>query len=113
MPDKKPPSIPDIPASGEDIYNTIMGGILPELMIPIVYSLEEKYKDESPEERKARGQQYKEAYEKYDKQYAEYVQKKDEEMKKFGRDMGTWVEGVYREDEEKQLKNLESSMSSI
>ena len=111
--DSPPPLLPRLPPPGEELYNALMQRILPELMIPEVHELNERYKDESEEERKARGLRYKEAFEEYNKQYKEYIDSKNAEMNAFNRDLGAYIESVYRKDEEKEMSDLESTINSF
>ena len=59
-----------MPADGAEVYDQIMGAMEPELTNAERGGLEEKYKNETPEEREARYTRYEAAYQEYDRQFA-------------------------------------------
>ena len=63
-----PPVIP----SGEEMYDQIMSQIEPDLVTAQLPLLKEKYKDETPEQAKARADRYNRAFAEYEKQFAAY-----------------------------------------
>jgi hypothetical protein len=59
--------------SGTEIYDALMGGIEPELVSANMALLEEKYKNETAEEKEVRQERYQKAFEAYDKAYKEWI----------------------------------------
>lgn len=57
-----PPPIP----TAEELYDSIMRGIEPELVRDQIPLLDEKYKDETPEQKTARMERYTKAFAAYD-----------------------------------------------
>ena len=66
------PKPPDI-QSGQDIYDSIMKHIEPELKSAILPTLEAKYKDEKPKEQEKRKKRYNDAFAKFYEQYETYM----------------------------------------
>lgn len=59
--------------TGTQIYDGIMAKIEPELTTTQLPKLEEKYRDESPEDRQVRMARYDVAFAEYDKQYGSFL----------------------------------------
>lgn len=58
-----------------DVYDVIMGKIELDLVSTAIPLLDEKYKDETPAERKERFARYRWAFEEFKKQYAQWISK--------------------------------------
>ncbi|MDD5041113.1 MAG: hypothetical protein PHX87_00315 [Candidatus Peribacteraceae bacterium] len=113
-----PPSstgIPVIPAkrSGKEIYDGIMRAIEPELTTDQIPLMKEKYKDETPEERKARGERYAKAMEEYEKRYAQYLQEQDAKVRSFKIGAIHFAEGKASDGDRQKLKSIESSFGTL
>ena len=99
--------------NGTDIYDQIMAKIEPELMSAVLPTLTEKYKNETPEQAKSRGERYAKAFEEYDRQYASFVVQLDAKVHAFERQAVASVEKESLKEESSQLSNLESQISDI
>jgi len=113
-PVQNPAGIPVIPApkSGAEVYNGIMGTIEPELMTDQIPLMKEKYKDETPEQKKARGQRYAKAMEEYDRCYAQYLQEQDAKVRSFKIGAIHYVEERASQRDRKMMQPFESSFGS-
>jgi len=100
------PVVPD----GHALYNSIMGKIEPDLILSELEKMDEKYKGETPEEKKARMKRYKEAFTKYEEIYGEYIGSLTEEVNVYKREALDYVESQNQVKEEKILADLESSI---
>ncbi len=99
--------------SGEQIYDKIMGGIDRELTSKNIAMLEEKYKNETPEQKKVRAQRYEKAYEEYEKRYALYQAGRASSMKRFKAQAMQSLESQERQTEESNMQSLESQMQTL
>ena len=102
---------PPLP-SGEDIYNAIMAEIEPELTTDVLPTLEEKYKDESPEERTERFARYEAAFAQYEECYAAYVAELNEAATDMRRSTLTLSEAQSDEGEASAHEALETSIAN-
>lgn len=112
-----PPSstgIPAIPArkSGAEIYNSIMSAIEPELTTDQIPLMKEKYKDETPEQKKARGERYAKAMAEYEKRYATYLLEQDAKVRSFKIGAIHFVEDKAAESDQQKLLSIESSFNT-
>jgi hypothetical protein len=99
--------------TGDELYNLLMLDIEPELTTALLPTLDEKYKDEAPEESKARAERYEKAFAEYDKKFEEYVSTAKQRIHERKREALTMAEGDDREKETGDLQNLEQSMQNI
>lgn len=106
--------VPVIPPkrSGADIYNGIMREIEPELTTDQIPLMKEKYKDETAQQRKARGERYAKAMEEYEKRYAQYLQKQDANVRAFKIGAIHFAEDKASAGDRQKLQSLESSFDS-
>lgn len=95
---------------GQEVYDSIMGDIEPELTTAGLATLDEKYKDETAEAAAERLERYKKAFEEYNKRYAEYKQKQDDAVKKYGRDLAADVENKASAKDATALDDIESAI---
>lgn len=96
-----------------EVYDAIMAPIEPELTSGSIPLLKEKYKDETPEQKKARGKRYMQAYAEYDKRYAEFEFALKEKSRQFAINAIRDVEAQSRVDESAHLDSIESTLSSL
>jgi len=97
--------------TGEQLYNQIMEAIEPDLLTTAIVGLDEKYKGETAEQKAARLERYRKAYETYDQKfqenhtawYAEWAQYKKRALKS--------AEARNATKESQEMQNLEQSMS--
>ena len=69
----QPPVPPKIP-TGQEVFDAIMGHIEPELTSEGTKMLDERYKNETPEELDTRKKRYVLAYERYEQAYEGYIE---------------------------------------
>ncbi len=67
------PALPQTFAHGHDLYDFIMATIEPDLVTAQIPALPEKYKDETPEQRKQRAARYEAAFALYKQRLEEYT----------------------------------------
>jgi hypothetical protein len=99
--------------SGEAIYDFLMAKIEPDLVSAAIPTLNAKYKNETPDQRKARGERYKTAFERYDTAYRAYMDGMKAGVTQFQHQALRSVESDDRTQEQANLESLESSMSSL
>lgn len=102
----------DIPItqSAEEIYDAIMIGIEPELTSSQISTLEEKYKNETPEEKAARDERYAKASAEYDRQLAAFNATMKQKVRSMHREAMGDLEGVHRDNEAHVMSSIESSL---
>lgn len=105
------PTRPVLP-TGQHIYDSLMGGIEPELVEPVLSSLEQKYAAETPEQKAERMARYQKAFEEYDKQYAAYIVTLSDQVHTYRHESIKAVESRARADESAELSQLESTFSA-
>ncbi|MEK7591049.1 MAG: hypothetical protein AAB489_02470 [Patescibacteria group bacterium] len=88
-----PPAIP----TGQELYDSIMGHIEPELTTSALPLLAEHYQNETPEEATARKQRYELAFERYDQAYDGYIQTLHAQADRYRRQSFAHVELKSRE----------------
>lgn len=98
-----PPVIP----SGQEIYDSLMQGIEPELVSTNLPLLSETYKDETSEEVAARAERYDRAFAEYDRQLEAYFQHATEEVRIHYRTAKSSLERGDREQEAAELSQIE------
>lgn len=103
-----PPAIMD----GNEVYDMLMAEIEPDLVTANLPTLQEKYKDETPEQTKVRGERYKAAFIEYKKRYAEYAAKQEQEVRDYGRHLIGSVEQKSEARDADALGDLESAISN-
>lgn len=105
--------LPPLPASGQQIYDQIMGGIEPDLTTAMRGTLDEKYKGETPEQNKERLARYNAALVKYDKQYAAYVAQMKGSVRTFEHNARESIEKNARSGEQSMMDTMISSINSL
>ena len=98
--------------SAEQVYDFLMHQIEPELTTTVLPTLKEQYKNETPEQKKARGRRYKEAYAAYDKAYASYQAMMREKVRSYKRQSMQEMEEKDRGGDRESLATLETALSS-
>lgn len=106
--------IPAIPAkqSGAEIYNKIMREIEPELTTDQIPLMKEKYKNETPEQKKARGERYAKAMEEYERHYAKYLQEQEAKVRSFKIGAIHFVEDKASQSDQQKMLSIESSFNT-
>lgn len=97
--------------SGQEIYDSIMAGIDPELTTAGLETLDTKYTTETEEEKAARAARYDSAFAEYDKQFDAYNSKWMESLRTYKRTAIASVEKENRDTEDRAaLDSIESSL---
>jgi len=99
----EPPVIP----SGEEIYDMLMGEIEPDLVLRNVEELDEKYKDETPEQTKDRADRYRGAWKTYKEKLTEFTSKLSREVSNYTHEQIKIFEAEANEVDEKVLSEIE------
>jgi len=102
---------PAITGRGDAIYDSIMSQIEPELTTLELPLLVEKYKDETSEQAKARGERYAKAFEEYDRIFTKLQQGWDAQLAKYQHESLASTEKEMRQQEEAQISGLEQAIS--
>ena len=105
------PASPAIPDSTE-LYNSLMSNIEPELTADQIPLMKEKYKNETPEERKQRIKRYQAAYVEYMKQMEAYIDGLNEKVDAYRKEAFAYAEEKTLEKEKGELAELETAISS-
>ncbi|TSC60049.1 MAG: hypothetical protein Greene041662_275 [Candidatus Peregrinibacteria bacterium Greene0416_62] len=106
------PIDPIVLTDGKQIYDLIMQEIEPELMTDQMPLLMEKYKDETPEAKKARGARYTNAFAEYDKRSNAFFVGLETQVDALKKKAFASAEQKNHEEEITQLQLLESQISS-
>lgn len=96
--------------SGDEIYDSIMREIEPELTITTMKTLDEKYKNETKEEAQARTDRYNKAFEEYDKQFALYASTWQVQWGAYKHSVMQGIEHDARAEEETELHSVEDQI---
>jgi len=96
--------------TGDDIYNNLMGAIEPDLLTTNISLLDEKYKGETKEERQARLERYRQAYNEYDKVYERWITDFTSAVTQFKRDALHSAEADAKTEDQKDLDALETQI---
>lgn len=97
--------------NGQELYDAIMSGIEPELTTAGLETLEEKYVNETEEEKAVRSAKYDAAFLEYDKRFQEYNDEWVARLRTYKRTAIASLEQESRETEDKNaLDTIESSL---
>ena len=99
-------------STGQELYDTIMRSIDPELTSDQVGLLPEKYKNESEEQKKQRAARYTKAFVEYDKQANFFFAGLQAQVSSLKKKAFASAEEKNRSDEDKQLEQLTSQISA-
>lgn len=102
----------DVPItqSEDEIYDAIMGRIEPELTSAQIPTLEEKYKNETTEEKMARDARYAAASEEFDRQLTAFNAAMSQKVRSSHREAMGSLEQKHRDDEANVMTTIESSL---
>ncbi len=112
MPDQNASSALQIP-SGDELYNTLMSKIDPDLTTDQLPLLDQKYAGETPEQAQVRAQRYEKAFAEYDKQLAAYLAALEAKVHQYQSTARKSLEHEERTKEEQQLSGLEQAIGAI
>ena len=107
--------IPAIPAkrSGAEIYNSIMRGIEPELTTDQIPLMKEQYRNETPAQKKQRGERDAKAMEEYERRYAAHLQEQDASVRSFKVGAIRFVEQKASESDQQKPQSIETSFGTL
>lgn len=105
------PPLPPV-FEGDDLYDTIMGEIEPELVSTVYPTLDEKYKNETPDEKAARQARYDKAFVEYERRFALYTNKWNGELRAFQTGVSRALEADDRAEDETIMSQLESAFAA-
>lgn len=103
------PSRPQIPHP-EEIYNSIMRGIEPELTTEQFPLLKEIYKNEEPSQKAVRIERYKKSFQRFDEEFQEAIQRLTGKVNSYRRHVIKYAE-AQTQTEEEALRELEQAFS--
>lgn len=103
-----PPNLP----SPEEIYDTIMSKIEPELTTAQMPLLDKKYAGETEEQTKQRYERYSQAFMTYDEKFREYRRELEQGARNYQRAIMGATEKRMRGEEDTEIANIESQFSS-
>ena len=103
--------LPKIP-EGNELYDLLMAKIESDLTTTQLPHLDEKYKDETPNQAKARSERYEKAFAEYDRQLAEYLAELQAKVRSYQCTARTSMEHDDRAKEKQELSTLEQSMGA-
>ena len=101
---------PTIP-SAEELYNSIMRGIEPDLTTENIPGLSKKYAGETPEKKDARMDRYVAAYAAYDKAVAKYLKDLNKQVNAYRKEAFKSGEVKSKAAEAGQLSSIEAAFS--
>ena len=104
------PPLPELSGGGDEMYDSIMSQIEPELMSANLPFLAERYGNETPEAKQEHMERYQRAFEEYDKRSKELNASLDERVRVYMRTAIRSLEGASQSLEEEDIDTLESQM---
>jgi RPA family protein len=109
-----PPQTAGVPVvhNGQEIYDAIMRTIEPELCSEMIPLLNEKCKNETDDQKKARAERYTKASAEYDKRAAEFFAEVSAEVNTLKRKAFSSAEQKNRSEEATKMQQLESLINS-
>lgn len=104
--------LPHIPTA-EELYDSLMEKIEPDLTMKNLPILKEQYKAETTEEKKIRGKRYQEAFARYDRAYAAYMIDLHSKVTAYRRQAFNGAELEEREKEQQELLKIEDLLQEV
>lgn len=104
-----PPKIP----TGQEIFDAIMGHIEPELTTQGLETLEQKYVNETQEERDARKKRYALAFERYETAYEGYMGTLHAQVTRYRRESFGRAEMEDKQEDQSVLDRINQSFLSF
>lgn len=98
--------------TGAEVYDALMAGIEPDLVSTTIPTLDEKYAEETEEQKKSRYERYSAAFAAYDEAYAKWEQEMRGIVKDYRKNALQSAEADSRSADETMLTTLESQFSS-
>lgn len=107
-----PPAHPVLPASGKELYDSIMSKIEPELVSAELPLLEQKFGNEPDDLKKERLARYAAAFKKYDVAYQVFLADIRQMIKQYKTDSFTWAESISGEKEGRTMEEINTQIST-
>jgi len=104
--------ITDAMPTGAEVHDALMAPIDEDLTTKSLPTLDEKYKDESQEDRNQRVERYKKALESYDKAFTDWVTGVDGKVDQYRQHVLSNAEAKSGEVDEGEMSRLESEISN-
>ncbi len=98
--------------SPEEIYDMLMREIEPELTSEFIDTLEEKYKNETPEEAEGRGKRYKKAFDRFEEAFAKYLMELNASVQSYRKSAFRSVEEESRGEDAEKMSAIEDFFGS-
>ena len=95
----------------EQVYNTLMADIEPDLMLETIPLLDQKYAGESKADHDVRMKRYEAAYRKFDEEFTKLMAEVNEEVRQEKKTALHSKEEAARSEESTQLQSLEASFA--
>lgn len=105
------PASPVIPTA-QELYDAIMHDIDADLLTANLPLLNEKYKDETPEQRKERTKRYNAAFAQYQNRYSDFILNLNRRVMEFKTSMRIFAETSIRKQESDAMQKIESQILS-
>ncbi len=99
--------------TGDQLYNMLMSKIEPDLTTNQLPLLDEKYKNEIPEQAQIRAVRYEKAFAEYDKQLNAYLANLEAKVREYQSTARKSLEHEERTKEEQKLDTLEQAIQTI
>jgi hypothetical protein len=93
----------------EELYNTLMADIEPDLLLENIPGLDAKYAGETPEEHDARLKRYEVAYKKFDEEFGKFMVNVDDKVRTTRRESLRAKEQEVRKGEEDAINSIASA----
>ncbi len=106
-----PPTPPAV-LGGAELYDTIMAQIEPELLSDKLPISRAALESDDAAERAARAARYQAAFEEYDRRFAQYCDKWNEELHSYKRQAVAYIEAAAQATDDAELSSIESSLAS-
>lgn len=107
-------TVPSAPAvlHATQLYDLLMKDIEPDLLSDVIPLLQQKYAEESTEEKTSRAMRYQQAFALYEERLAEYKTAWDQQLHRYKRLAVSHLEARSRQKEDAVLEQIDSSFIS-
>ncbi len=104
------PVVPVLPEANE-VYDAIMREIEPELTTALLSTLEQTYKNETPEQAETRSVRYRAALVEYEKRFNAYMLELEGQVRGFQKAASVYAEAQESGADQTKLDQLETALS--
>jgi len=99
--------------TGEDLHDAIMGAIEPDLLTSNIHGLDEKYEDESEEDKAKRMERYKKAFKKYNGMYTKWMSSLHSEASSYKASVLEKALSASNEEDDAMADDIESQFDKL